>query len=130
MDYPTLDDYKTAIMGLADLECQRRFALGFTHSTKQFSLSLPAQINHNAGQHRKAKWTTDAKFPLNVSTIDNQDSLSLADEAALDAITDAAGDYALTTHQDCQTVKNNIRAAVDVAAVDTTASSYLGGGAP
>lgn len=125
--YPTLADYKSAQMALCDLECVRRYGMGFTYESKQFSLSLPAQINHNGGTHQRSRWTADGRFPLRVSTIDNGDSLSLQNEAEVSAFTNEAADHSLATHQDCQAVKHAVRDAVDVGAVDTTTESYLSG---
>lgn len=125
----SLADYKTAKMILCDEECRRRIAVGVEYpaaSGKFFSFSVVAQINLNALKHGRAGLT----FPYRISTLDNQGSHELADVADCDAFYDAAFDQKGDTLEDVNTVKQNIRVAVDFAAVDTTSASYLGGGAP
>lgn len=121
-----LTAYKTAKMGAVDLECVRRIGLGFTYATKQFSFSLPAQINLNGLRHNQARFI----FPIKASTLDNQDSRDIADAADAQAMYETASDAKLALLKDCNTVKHNVRGAVDKAAVDTAAASYLGGGPP
>lgn len=125
-DYPTLDDYKTAIAAACDAECERRMALGFSHASKQFSLALKDQITFLTAPGRSASLT----FPLRFSTIDNLDSILVSNTGDIDAIYASAYDTKAAMLADTDTVKHGVRGAVDATAVDTAAASYLGGGPP
>lgn len=123
---PSLDEYKLWIAAKANAEYTRRVGLGYTYASKTFSLSHSAQINLNGLKHNRARLT----FPYRISTLDDADSYELADIADADAIYDAAFDKEWDLMKDCNTCKNNVRNAIDVAAVDATAASYLSGGDP
>lgn len=126
IDANALATYKTAKMGAVDLECVRRISLGYTYATKQFSFSLPAQVNLNGLRHNQARFT----FPLKASTIDNQDSYDIPNMADAQSMYETASDAKLTLVSDGNTVKHTVRGASTKGAVDTAAASYLGGGPP
>lgn len=124
-----LDQYKTEAMVLCDVEATRRLELGVEYpeaSGNMFSFSTPVQINLNGMRHGRSRLT----FPYRISTVDNQDSHDLVDVADCDTLYDVMFDEKSALIQDINTVKHNIRRAVDPAAVDAVATSYLAGGAP
>lgn len=87
---------------------------GFPCSGKQFPLSMTAQIKLAAMYQIR----TALAYPLKLNTVDDTDTTELADVAALDAFY-AAAMAALRGCLDSGTaLKDLVRAAADVAAVD------------
>lgn len=114
----TLDEHKYVKNQAIDIRTGELIALGFSHpptNSRQFSLSETAQLNLIGVEIKK----NDQILPLTFNNIDNTDTLTLTTPAEVGALFMAA----LGTkkaHLDSGTaLKDQVRAAVDFAAVDT-----------
>lgn len=89
-------------------------SMGFTYATKTFSLSLNAQINISALNQSRDELT----YPINYNTIDDTSTYSVADAIDLHNMYLTALNVK-KGHLDAGTaLKDQIRAAVDIPAVN------------
>ncbi len=104
-----------------DRRTEELISLGFTYSAKQFSLSLPSQSKMIASH--QIKDDPAFTYPANWNSIDDTDVYAIVDAADLDAFyLTAIG--TIRAHLDSGTVlKDGVRAAADVAAVDAVVDS-------
>lgn len=108
----TLADYKQLRYNEIDYKTGLLIGAGFTFDSKQFSLSVPAQMNWNALKTNE----TDFTFPVTITTIDN-DEYSLA-QVDLNAFWTAGRDKVQSTIDAGRSLKKQIFDAVDEASVD------------
>lgn len=125
-DSVDLDAVKAAKIVEVNRHVAGRLKAGFTYGGKQLSLSREAQINWLGLATKSARLT----YPYVIRTIDELDTYTITDAADAVALSDAAFDAVEAILADSRTVRTNVLAAVDAAAVDTAAASWLSGGAP
>ncbi len=115
-DTNILDSVKASKLLAIDTRTDALIAGGFVYSSKTFSLSLPAQVKMN-GSHMVRDDPAFA-YPVIWNTMDDNDTISLADSATLDAFyLTALG--TVRGHLDSGTaLKDQVRAAVTVAVVN------------
>jgi len=113
-DLTVLSELKEFRHDEIDTRTGELIALGFTYSTKQFSLSTNAQINLTGADNAR----TDLTYPITFNTIDDLDTYDVTDATDMhDMYLQALGTK--KTHLDSGTaLKDSIRAAADIAAVD------------
>ncbi len=115
-DINILSSVKASKLLAIDARTDALIASGFVYSSKTFSLSLPAQIKMN-GSHM-VRDDPSFTYPVIWNTMDDNDTISLADSAALDAFyLTALG--TVRSHLDSGTaLKDQARAAVTVAVIN------------
>lgn len=109
-----LNEYKTKRGSEIDARTRQLIGAGFVHSSKTFSLTLASQSKLNGAHAQKASMT----YPVVWNSIDDLDTISLADEAAFDSFYDDAFDKVREHLDSGTTLKDSVRAAADRAAVD------------
>lgn len=108
----TLEEYKDSMYSAIDLKTNVLIGQGFVYDSTTFSLSIYAQTNWHTIKNQTSEFT----FPLDISTIDNNE-YSLA-EANVAAFWDA-GKTILKGHLDSgRDLKKSVFDAVDKSAVD------------
>jgi len=112
----TLPNYKTKKDKTVNGKTRQLIGAGFTHLTKTFSLSAESQLKiMGVFVARNEVWLT---YPIVWNNIDDTDTLSLADAAAVEAFFEDAT-VALRSPLDTgTTLKISVTAAADHAAVD------------
>lgn len=104
-----------------DAHTRELIAAGYTHSSKQFSLSRQAQ--RKLGVLKQIRNEGAFSYPLVMNTLDSDSTLSLANAAAVNAMYVAMG-LALRAYIDGgTTIKLLINAAANVAAVEAVADT-------
>lgn len=112
----SLADLKHMRISEIDQRTEELIAAGFTYASKQFSLSLPAQLKMT-GTHQ-IKDDVALTYPINWNSIDDTDVYAIANAADLDVFF-LTGVGTLRAHLDSGTaLKDSARAAANVAAVD------------
>lgn len=120
-DAACLSDVKAAKCAAIDARTSELIAQGFTYDSKTFSLSIEAQAKMAGVQ--QVKDNVAVTYPIVWNNIDDTDTVSLADAAALEAFY-LAGVGAYRTHADSGTaLKDQVRAASTVAAVEAITDS-------
>lgn len=115
----TLEEHKNKKHMAVDGRTRELIAVGFSHASKQFSLS-PAAQQKLAYMHSMKDSLT---YPVKFNAIDDQDVLSIADATEMDAFCQAGVD-AVRSHLDSGTaLKDSVRAAADKAEVDAVVDS-------
>lgn len=123
---PNLAAHKELVRSQVDGEIRRRILQGFVYGGVTLSLSREAQINW-LGLDAKAGRLT---YPYTIRSINDQATYAIVDEADAHALADAAFDAVEAILANGRTVKASVMDAVDVAAVDAAAQSWLAGGSP
>lgn len=117
----SLAEYKRAKIVAIDSRTNELISAGFTYASKQFSLSLPAQLKMT-GTHQ-IKDDPALTYPLDWNTIDDLDVYAIANAADLDGFF-LTGVGTLRYQLDSGTaLKDAVRAATDVAGVDAVADT-------
>jgi hypothetical protein len=116
LDSEYLAFHKQEKLGEIDARTDELIALGFNYASRQFSLGELAQIKM-IGTHQ-IKGNPALSYPINWNSIDDSDVYSIANEADLDGFY-LTGVGTLRARLDSGTaLKDSVRAAADVAAVD------------
>lgn len=115
----SLDANKRGRLAEVNAKSVELIGTGFAYGGKQFSLSLEAQVNWtNVGLN-----STLLTYPYVVATIDDTDSLSLANTAAAEAAYAAAVARKEGVLTGGTSLKSSINAAIDQAALDAVVDS-------